>query len=280
VALLVYLLLVVPLRVAFGVEIAFNTPAFWLDACIDVYFIVDIFVNFRTGFYHQNGYLEINARKIAISYAKTWLALDVFTCLPITYGVMLVRWDTRMDTGSTSQLKVFRSLRLLKLGKLLRVARLLRMIDRYREQLYVFMEAFGGLVLSIGMFFLSHLIACGWYYLGMMDQEMDLHARTPLLQGWVVREWGSGDDGRLQTCEQMGRGEQMPSPPTSTNSSVCLEADQTSRYITSLYWAIMTISTVGFGDVVAQTDLEKVGSVSPFQSMTLVDGEPEPSTER
>ena len=51
-----------------------------------------------------------------------------------------------------------------------------------------------------------------------------------------------------------------PPPQESDAAAMCLEADQTSRYVTSVYWALMTISTVGYGDITAQTDLEKVAS--------------------
>jgi hypothetical protein len=52
------------------------------------------------------------------------------------------------------------------------VARILRMMERYREQLRVFMNAFGGMVLAGFIFFFSHIIACLWYYIGTMDQEV------------------------------------------------------------------------------------------------------------
>ena len=57
-----------------------------------------------------------------------------------------------------------------------------------------------------------------------------------------------------------------PSPPTwrSTDGPLagaqCVESDSGSRYVTAVYWALMTISTVGYGDVTAQTDLEKISA--------------------
>lgn len=257
VMLLLYLLVAVPLRVAFDVDVDFNTAAFWFDVCVDIYFIADVVLNFRTGFYHKNGILEIDLRNIAVEYAKTWLTLDVITCLPVTYVIMLIKWDAD-GSESSRHVKVFRVLRLLKLGKLLRVARILRMIERYREQLRIFMNAFGGIVLSIGIFFFSHIIACLWYYLGTIDQDEDLADRTPMLQGWVVREWGTEGDNGLQTCDQIAAGEEIP--VSGANGTLCMEGGKISRYITALYWAMMTISTVGYGDVTAKTDLEKVGS--------------------
>lgn len=45
---------------------------------------------------------------------------------------------------------------------------------------------------------------------------------------------------------------------TNATTEICLEGGNGSRYITSIYWALMTISTVGYGDVTALTDAEKV----------------------
>jgi len=42
--------IVVPYRIGFDIEVPFGSFGFWLDALIDLYFAVDIFVNFRTAY--------------------------------------------------------------------------------------------------------------------------------------------------------------------------------------------------------------------------------------
>lgn len=49
--------------------------------------------------------------------------------------------------------------------------------------------------------------------------------------------------------------------------STCTEPDRTTRYVTSVYWALTTVSTVGYGDITAATDVEKVAS-----AMTMLFG--------
>jgi hypothetical protein len=112
VVLLLYLLVAVPLRVAFDVDVEFNTFAFWFDVGVDIYFITDVVVNFRTAFYNKGGILEIDLRTIAIEYLKTWLVLDILTCFPVTYIIMLIKWDTDGGDGGRN-VKVFRVLRCL-----------------------------------------------------------------------------------------------------------------------------------------------------------------------
>ena len=60
VCLLFYLLLVVPVRIAFDREVETWSLSFWVDAVVDAYFIVDIGLNFRTPYYNERGVLEID----------------------------------------------------------------------------------------------------------------------------------------------------------------------------------------------------------------------------
>ena len=89
VILLLYLLITVPLRVAFDVTIEIGTAAFWFDVFVDLYFIVDIVFNFRTAYFDKRGIIVIDRTMIAKEYARSWLLIDVVTCLPINY-IMIV----------------------------------------------------------------------------------------------------------------------------------------------------------------------------------------------
>jgi hypothetical protein len=253
VVLLLYLLVVVPLRIAFGLEVEFGSPTFWFDAAVDVYFIVDIFMNFRTGYYDTRGVLVIKYSTIAKNYLKTWFVLDVVTCLPVSYVMMIIKNNTE-SAGAGKEVRAFKILRLLKLGKLLRVARIIRIINRYQEELRKFMAAFGSIILSCVVFLFCHLIACMWFYTGSFNTPEDSVHGTPALDGWVMNYWGP-------SCEDQAAAAAAPAPAPAPDSNAdmnCVEADQNTRYITSAYWSMMTISTVGYGDIPVSTDGEKI----------------------
>ena len=131
VVLLLYVLIVVPLRVAFDVSVAFGGPGFWFDVCVDVYFIVDIAVNFRTAFFDTRGVIVIDNFTIAKNYLRTWFIVDAVTCLPISYIMMVIHGTDASSNGK--EVRAAKIVRLLKLGKLLRVARIIRIIERYQE---------------------------------------------------------------------------------------------------------------------------------------------------
>ena len=118
-------------------------------------------------------------------------------------------------------------------------------------------------------------VAWSRYYVGTITQEANHAERTPGLTGWVERIYGP-------SCGDQQDALSAPPPPPPPvyldvggadvdsiggwseavpfDLEACYEADRTSRYITSVYWALMTISTVGYGDITALTDAEKIAS--------------------
>ena len=124
--LLFYVMLTVPLRIGFDIEVEFGTIAFWIDACVDAYFLVDIGVNFRTVHYDKHGVMVINRTKIMWNYLRGWCLVDVVSCLPISYISMAIENDSDVSGGGGREIRLFKMLRLLRLAKLLRIARITR----------------------------------------------------------------------------------------------------------------------------------------------------------
>jgi hypothetical protein len=49
VPLLLYVFVMVPYRTSFELEVEFGTAEFFVELMVDIYFVVDIVMNFRTG---------------------------------------------------------------------------------------------------------------------------------------------------------------------------------------------------------------------------------------
>lgn len=137
------------------------------------------------------------------------------------------------DVGEAHTLQVT-LLRGLKCFRLLRLARLFKFLEKIE-----FVNHFLKLLrLLFGFSVIAHWFACLWYLIG----DIGLYGEgdgTPV--GWLVSYNNSGWDAH-------------------TKSHV-------SRYITSLYWTITTLLTVGYGDISAHTNLEKL-----FAILTMVFG--------
>jgi hypothetical protein len=52
------------------------------DISVDVLFLFDILVNFRTTFYNTRGEEVYNPKQIATNYIKSSFLLDILSCIP------------------------------------------------------------------------------------------------------------------------------------------------------------------------------------------------------
>ena len=88
--LLTYVAITIPLRIGFELN-DWSDPEtfwFWFELCVDIYFWIDIVINFRTAYRvsdDPNSELIIDPRLIAKRYMKSWFPIDLISCLPISY---------------------------------------------------------------------------------------------------------------------------------------------------------------------------------------------------
>jgi hypothetical protein len=55
---------VVPYRIGFGKDVLLWSGWFWFDLALDIYFIADLQLSFRTAFYSGEGDLEYEPRQV------------------------------------------------------------------------------------------------------------------------------------------------------------------------------------------------------------------------
>ena len=74
---LAYTALVTPFEVSFLPIAVSPLDGLWLvNRFIDIVFIIDLLLNFRTAYYDDAGLLEERPRKIASNYLHGWFAFD------------------------------------------------------------------------------------------------------------------------------------------------------------------------------------------------------------
>jgi len=82
---------VIPLRLAFLNNEDRSTFWTYFDAFFDIYFGMDMLLNFVTAYYKNNYYnetsIETNFKKIALNYIKGWFFIDFFSIFP--FNLML-----------------------------------------------------------------------------------------------------------------------------------------------------------------------------------------------
>uniref|UniRef100_A0A8C5R6W6 Potassium voltage-gated channel subfamily H member 7 n=1 Tax=Leptobrachium leishanense TaxID=445787 RepID=A0A8C5R6W6_9ANUR len=115
-----------------------------VDLMVDIMFIIDILINFRTTYVNQNEEVVSDPAKIAIHYFKGWFLIDMVAAIPFD----LLIFGSGSDETTTL-------IGLLKTARLLRLVRVARKLDRYSE--------YGAAVLMLLMCIfalIAHWLAC------------------------------------------------------------------------------------------------------------------------
>uniref|UniRef100_A0A3B3U5H4 Voltage-gated delayed rectifier potassium channel KCNH4 n=1 Tax=Poecilia latipinna TaxID=48699 RepID=A0A3B3U5H4_9TELE len=194
------------------------------DILVEILFILDIMLNFRTTFVSTSGQVVYDARSICVHYVTTWLFVDLVAALPFD---LLYAFNVTV----VSSLVLAHLVHLLKTVRLLRLLRLLQKLERYSQYSAVV------LTLLMSMFaLLAHWMACVWYYIGRKEIESWLYE--------LAKRLGTPTQWNASGSEMLGGG-------PSTRSS----------YVTALYFALSSLTSVGFGNVSANTDAEKIFSI-------------------
>ncbi|XP_019902605.1 potassium voltage-gated channel subfamily H member 1a isoform X1 [Esox lucius] len=234
-----YTAIMVPYNVSFKTK---QNNVTWLvvDSIVDVIFLVDIVLNFHTTFVGPAGEVISDPKLIRMNYLKTWFVIDLLSCLP--YDV--INAFENVDEGISS---LFSSL---KVVRLLRLGRVARKLDHYIE--------YGAavLVLLVCVFGLAaHWLACIWYSIGdyeVIDEETGI-LRT---DSWLYM-----------------LGETVGSPyHFNTSGSGKWEGgpNKDSVYITSLYFTMTSLTSIGFGNIAPTTDGEKIFAVAMMMIGSLL----------
>ncbi|NXW61070.1 KCNH1 protein, partial [Eurystomus gularis] len=260
-----YTAILVPYNVSFKTK---QNNVAWLvvDSIVDVIFLVDIVLNFHTTFVGPAGEVISDPKLIRMNYLKTWFVIDLLSCLPydvinafenvdevsilvplppVNYYLMVGgRWEREERNGISS---LFSSL---KVVRLLRLGRVARKLDHYIE--------YGAavLVLLVCVFGLAaHWLACIWYSIG--DYEViDEDTNTIRTESWLYQLGMSIGTPYRFNASGFGKWEGGPS--------------KDSVYISSLYFTMTSLTSVGFGNIAPTTDGEKIFAVAMMMIGSLL----------
>ncbi|KAF4679764.1 hypothetical protein FOZ60_014550, partial [Perkinsus olseni] len=213
---IVYQGFVVPYTLSFETELRGFLAD--MDKCIDLYFMSDIALNFVTGYWNR-GVLSLKHRDIARYYAQTWLLVDLVASIPFSW---FISPDTEGPSQSVSKLlRVIRIVKFIRIARLLRLMRLKTLLSKLEEHIDsdIWLAGFTMTKMFLGLFVLSHWIACIWWSIGVATEGSETN--------WI----------RDNDLEKEG-----------------LLAN---KYLRSLFYAISIVSTM-YGDIIASNDGERI----------------------
>eukprot|EP00948_MAST-09A_sp_MAST-9A-sp1_P001674 g1674.t1 len=183
----------------------------------------------RTAFWRNEELVyETRDSIILTTYLKSWFIIDFASTVPIDkIAVALASASSTEGSSSGYALRSIKMVRIVRLIRLLKLARLLK-LSKFAGQIDEYIEISPGALRLFSLFFqitfIAHLLGCFWYYVSSFDEQYSWW-RKPMLE--------------------------------LTGTYVSLG----DKYVASLYWSFSTISTVGYGDIAAVTNIEKWYSV-------------------
>ncbi|XP_028979451.2 potassium voltage-gated channel subfamily H member 6a isoform X2 [Esox lucius] len=198
-----------------------------VDLVVDVMFIVDILINFRTTYVNHNDEVVSQPGRIAQHYFKGWFLIDIVAAIP--FDLLIFRSGS--DEPQTTTL-----IGLLKTARLLRLVRVARKLDRYSE--------YGAAVLFLLMCtfaLIAHWLACIWYAIGNVERTSSARIGGMKI-GWLDN-----------LAEQIGKQYNDTDPASGPSTK--------DKYVTALYFTFSSLTSVGFGNVSPNTNPEKIFSI-------------------
>lgn len=242
---ILYSAVTVPYRICFSATTEPGTNMYLFEQTVTVLFITDVLLNFNTA-YMEDGVWVTHRGAIARTYLSGWFWIDFPSSVPVELiDFVAVALEGAFEAsgadeeeGGTSHYAFLRFLRLFRLLRLMRLLKLNEYISTMEIRFDLNLTSLRLFQMIVSLLFLAHMLGCFWFY------TATLVGLDPEIVTWV----------------------------SSYNGGSALDATPDVQYLYALYWALTTLTTVGYGDIIPTNNAERTFCMVSFIVGALVFG--------
>lgn len=186
IVLVLYNCMSIPLNLAFR---DWQGEGSTISVIIDLMFVVDLVLCFKTGYLLDNGEIEWDPKRIRSHYFRGWFWVDFVSCWPLDLLslILIAFFPLNMPGGEGADLmqRAARTVRLLRVGKLFKY---LERANRGEESKYDDILKVSRLL--VGFLYCGHWVGCGFLFLcHLEDQKITFYSHfenEPLLTQYLT----------------------------------------------------------------------------------------------
>ena len=243
--LLLYTAYMTPMEVAFmrtEVTSTLGIVVFTINRIVDLSFFLDIFRSFATIVVFSDRTRLTNPVQIALRYIRGWFVTDllcIFSGIAETIGLVT-------DDHAFSKRKGFRLVRLLRLLKLAKTQALLgNALKRWQNEISVDFGLVSLFKMAAIILTMAHWACCGFRLVPDVAKGFD----------WYRQRVASPNTTETAAIAEAVSWMQEYKDVDGTSMA---DSHGTTQYLAAFYWAIMTLTTLGYGDVTITTNAERL----------------------
>ena len=277
--LIVYSCITIPYRLGFQLEAVGAEIA--IDYAVDSVFMFDCMLTFRKAIV-LDSQLIVDVGMLAKQYFKGWFLLDFFSSFP--FNLVLAMF---FDLNNPDAARILKLIRVFRMVKILRMVRIKRLLKKLQDALSIKNGVMISMKFGLVTVMASHFIACLFFNQSTSVKEFNWALNYCI---WAdkdnVNAGCSLDVCRVKNCEMLcgysaradGPVFSQDNPGTSTGDGgaqlqgdacleACIDCSDMGQYYAAIYYALVTMTTIGYGDILPANNDERV-----FCTVTMLVG--------